>query len=144
MKSITAIALFAVAGSLGSASAFAQTHAVRATMPFAFTVGNKLLPAGTYTITPVSDDIVEIQNSVTHTAVLSEAIPESNAVKSGSLVFDKYAGQYFLREIAGGVSALNVDLPLTKSEQKARMQETFAGGGSEVDIGTSAGIVTCP
>ena len=46
MKRITAIALFAAASALGAGHALAQDHAVQATMPFDFTVGNKLLPQG--------------------------------------------------------------------------------------------------
>ena len=50
MKRITAIALFAIASFAVADKSFAQGPTVQATVPFDFTVGNKLLPAGTYTI----------------------------------------------------------------------------------------------
>ena len=67
MKRITAIvALLAAASTIGLGNAFAQGNAVRATMPFDFTVGNKVLPAGTYTIT-----VTATCGSVVHTAQVS-------------------------------------------------------------------------
>ena len=44
MKRITAIALFTIAGFVTAGSALAQNRAVRADVPFDFTVGDKLLP----------------------------------------------------------------------------------------------------
>lgn len=139
MKRITAIALFAVACTLGAGHALAQARAVRATMPFDFTVGNKLLPAGTYTIIPVSDDAIEIQNSNTHFAILSTATPDSELKTGCNLVFDKYADRYFLREVAGGANAFQVDLPSTKSEEKARSVQTMARNQSQVVVAASEG-----
>ena len=54
MKRITSTALFTLAVLVTAAlvpgtGAMAQGRAVRATVPFDFTVGDKLLPAGTYT-----------------------------------------------------------------------------------------------
>jgi hypothetical protein len=51
MKRITAIAIAALASLVTAGSAVAQGHAVKATIPFDFAVGNSHLPAGTYTIT---------------------------------------------------------------------------------------------
>ena len=137
MKRITAIALFALAGALGAGHAFAQVHAVRATMPFGFTVGTKLLPPGTYTITPVSDSVIAIQNRDMHFSMLIPAIPNGKMENSAQLVFDKYAGHYFLRQIIGGPTAMNVDLPVTKSEKKARLQEASVGNQSQVFLAAS-------
>ena len=125
MKRITAIALFTLASILGAGNALAQSDEVRATVPFDFTVGNKLLPAGNYSITSVSNDGIEIRNREKHVAVLALAFPDGNQSENGGkLVFDKYAGQYFLREILCESSdAMNVKLPSTKSEKRARMEE---------------------
>ena len=124
MKRLTAIAVFALASILGAGSAMAQSHQVRATMPFDFTVGNKLLPAGTYTITQVADNTIEIQNREEHVAMLALALADSNqSANGGKLVFDRYAGQYFLREILCDSASINVNLPPTKWEKRARMEE---------------------
>ena len=50
MKRITAIALLAIANFAVAGTSFAQSRTVQAKVPFDFTVGNKLLPSGTYTI----------------------------------------------------------------------------------------------
>ncbi len=134
MKNVAAIALIATASALGAGHGLAQAHAVQATMPFDFTVGNKLLPSGTYTITPVSDDAIEIQNNNTHFAVLSPATPDSDLKTGCNLVFDKYAGQYFLREIAGGPSAFNVNLPVSSKEYSSRKQEAMAKPANQVFV----------
>ena len=124
MQRITTIALFTVSSILGAGIASAQTYAVQATMPFNFTVGNKVLPAGTYKIVPVGDDVVEIQSQDKQVWTLSPTLPNSTLPENGGkLVFDKFGDQYFLREVLGG-SDLNVDLPSSKSEKRARTQET--------------------
>jgi hypothetical protein len=125
MQSIKTIALFTLATIFGAGAALAQTHAVQATMPFDFTVGNRLLPPGTYKIVPVTDAVIEIQNnSNKKLAVLSQMSPDSTRSENGgNLVFDKFGDQYFLREVLGGPSALNVNLPSSKSEKRARTQE---------------------
>ena len=123
MQRIKTIALFTLATIFGAGAALAQTNAVQATMPFDFTVGNKLLPPGTYKVVPVNDSVIEIQNNNRQVAVLSQTSPDSTATANGKLVFDKFGDQYFLREVLGGPFALNVSLPSSKSETRARTQE---------------------
>jgi hypothetical protein len=141
MKRITAIALLAAAGMLGAGNALAQGYAVRATMPFDFTVGAKLLPAGTYQITRVRNDLITIQNSDKKIAILSTSLPDENQSANGPvLVFNKYGGEYFLRKVLGGSSGgLNINLPLTKSEERARKQEIMAHNQSQISIPASEG-----
>lgn len=141
MKRITAIALFAAASTLGIGSALAQDQAIQATMPFNFTVGSKLLPAGTYSIIRVQDDFIEIKDANKDTAVLSPSSPDDNQSKNGLvLVFNKYGGEYFLREVLGGsAGAMNVNVPLTASEERVRKQKTLALNLSQVSIPASEG-----
>lgn len=122
MKSFTAVTLLAIAGMVTTGKTLAQYHEVRATVPFDFTVGDKLLPAGNYSITSVSNAVIEIRNRDKNVAVLSPALSDSKqSTHGGKLVFDDAAGQYFLREILCG-STMNVGLPPSKWEN-ARMQE---------------------
>jgi hypothetical protein len=138
MKQIAAIALFAVVSTFGVGSALAQDRPIRATMPFNFTVGNQVLPAGTYTILQVRDDLIEIQDE-DGSAVLSADYPHSNLLNHADLVFNRYGNQYFLRQVDGGVSAVNVNLPLSKSEDRARRDEHLALNQRQVTIPLSAG-----
>jgi hypothetical protein len=141
MKRITAIALFTLASTLGIGNGWAQNHEVRAAVPFDFTVGNRLLPAGSYSISPVMDGAIEIQNREMHIGVLTQASGDSNrSANGGKLVFNKYAGQYFLREILCESAAMNVNLPATKMEKRARarteLDAKLHNSGSQVLIAT--------
>jgi hypothetical protein len=131
MKRITAIALFTIAGFVIAGSALAQNRAVRADVPFDFTVGDKLLPPGTYEITTAMSGVIEIQNRGKHVAVLTPASPDNNTSQTGKLVFDKLGNQYFLSEILCQ-SAMNVSVPLSKYEKQARMQQAMIPNRSQV------------
>jgi hypothetical protein len=139
MKRFAAIVLFAVASSLGVGHAFAQEYPVRATLPFNFTVGNKSLPAGTYTILQVRDDLVEIRNQDGSATTLSSVypytvVPYAQFSSKAVLVFNRYGDQYFLHQIAGGPASINENLPVSKSEGRVRHQENFALNQSQVTI----------
>ena len=138
MKRFTAITLFAVASILSAGSALAQKHAVQTTVPFDFTVGSKTLPSGTYTIIPVSDDLIEIRNSKTHLEVLTPAYATVQQSKNGGeLVFDKSADHYFLRDILCEFAAMNVSLPSSKLEKRTHVEEARipSNGGQIVVAG---------
>ena len=130
------VAVLAVVGAvLAAGSAQAETrHEVRVNVPFAFVVGNKVLPPGNYTIdpesSPVSANEVLIQN-VDHPryAVLvrgsdepGEALPIS-AANRGRLVFNQYGDDRFLREIRGPYAAINVEVPKSRAEQHVEHRE---------------------
>src|ERR1700751_877266 len=141
MKRIAAIALFAVVTTFGFANALAQDleYPVRATMPFNFTVGNKSLPAGTYTILQVRDNLVEIRNQDGSAMTLSATYPYGQSSSKAVVVFNKYGDQYFLHQIAGGPSSINENLPVSKSESRVRHQENFALNQSQVTIPVGEG-----
>jgi hypothetical protein len=63
MKRISAIALFTIATLAASTGLVAQQPAVKANIPFNFTVGEQSMPAGDYTITSPSRHIVLIQSA---------------------------------------------------------------------------------
>jgi hypothetical protein len=134
MKRITAIALFTITGFVTAGSALAQNRAVRADVPFDFTVGDKLLPPGTYEITTAMSGVIEIQNRGKHVAVLTPASPDNNTSQTGKLVFDKLGNQYFLSEILCAPSAINVSLPPTRAEKQARMQQAALHTPTQVFI----------
>ena len=86
-----------------------------AAVPFDFTVADKLLPTGTYTITPEASGVIMIENRDKHIAVLSQTSYDSHeSRKGGQLVFDKYGNQYFLSEILCQTAAMNVNVAPSK------------------------------
>src|ERR1700747_130475 len=113
MKKFTVTALLTLAGLVSAGSAFAQTsHEVKAYVPFEFSVDNKVLPAGNYRFddvsSPVSANEVLIRNiDQPRYTVLArgsdgawQALP-NYVTDRGSLVFDRYNGEHFLREVRG-------------------------------------------
>ncbi len=126
MKRIITIAIFAFTGILSVGSALAQGDAVWVKVPFAFTAGDRLLPAGTYMITPLSADVIHIQARDQNISVLTTDLQDDQQSKNGDeLIFARYGDRYFLREILCNSAAMTVSLPATKSEKRARTQEAL-------------------
>lgn len=142
MKRITVTALITfpvlVTAALVTVSgAMAQGHAARATVPFDFTVGDKLLPAGNYEITAPSTGIIEVQNREKHVTMLATTTYDSHESRNGGkLVFDKVGDQYFLSEVLCDQAAINANLPPSKAEKRAQRQEASLLNTSQVFVAT--------
>jgi len=126
MNRIAAIALFVAATLTATGTAFAQNQAVKATVPFNFSVAGAWLPAGTYTIGSLpqrSSNVIQIGSQEKHTGALAVGLVDQNdPSKGGQLVFHRIGGSYFLREICYAHSSTKVYLPATKEEKKARQR----------------------
>ena len=127
MKRIFAIALFAASSLAAAGNLSAQEHMVKANIPFDFTLNNNVLPAGTYTISSLSPNAVQVRNVNGHVAELSLVQNDDKRSKTPVLVFQRYGNQYFLHEILAA-NALNVTVPRSKRElrrqQEAKLQES--------------------
>jgi hypothetical protein len=123
IMSITSIALFALVSLVTVGSISAQERAVKANVPFDFTVGDKLLPAGTYTISAENTGVIKIQNRDKHVVILTMTTSDGREAKTGELVFNKYGDQYFLHEILCSSADMNMAVPTSKQEKRARVQE---------------------
>lgn len=124
MKRITAIA-FALAALVTAGSAMAQEHAVKATVPFDFTVGNAHVPAGTYTIWSAgsSGNLIEVRNDNGKATIFGTAYAAGKSSQTGKLVFDKYGDRYFLHDILCSTVSMNLELPVSKAEKSAQSQQ---------------------
>jgi len=130
MKRTIAIALFSIASLFTIGSASAQDRVVQATVPFDFTVGGQLLPANTYTITSLQHGLVTIQSvDKRNTASTVTSYADRQLASGGKLVFAKYGDQYFLHEVLCPAALINVDLPTSKLEQRARRQRASLTDG---------------
>jgi hypothetical protein len=120
-RTIAAIALF-VASLFITAGVWAQ--AVKATVPFDFTVNNTTMPAGTYIISSTSTDHdILLISDQKHARMLSAALPDrGNSGRDNVLVFHKYGDQYFLSKIRSDEASMNLRLPVWKAEKRARTQ----------------------
>jgi len=134
MNRISAIAFLAAASLATCAGAIAQQPGLTANIPFNFTVGNTWMPAGEYTISLPTRQVLELRTG-SHIALVvsSQSNDESN---SGSkLVFDRYGDQYFLRKVlCPKVYSLNLAIAASKAEKRAReraIEAKLPGGGEK-------------
>ncbi len=136
MKRITAIALLAIANLALAGTSIAQSNGVKANIPFDFTVGNKLLPAGTYTVQAKSGGIVAVKNHDKPITVLTLVQPDGakSPKDSGVLIFHKYGEQYFLSEILCDAEEMNVAIHPSKIEKRVQLQQAMVQPSSEVFI----------
>ena len=128
MKRFAAIALAVLAGAFTAGTLQAQSHEVRANVPFGFAVGSKQLPPGNYTFVSEPNDTVVIRNTEYQVVILSRT--EDTGHISGyasQLTFNKYGDHYFLRGISCPAIAVNVELPASKLEKQVRVQRAFLG-----------------
>jgi hypothetical protein len=133
-----AIAIFALS-TLGMATGvMAQEQALRATVPFDFSVGDHRLPAATYTITAPLNGVVLVRSADRQHSAMTIALRGYVDTKKGSkLVFTKYGDQYFLHQIVTPSSdAMNVSIPASKSEKRAGSLEVAKGDAEEVMVAT--------
>ena len=137
MKRTTAITLLAIANLAMAGTSFAQSSGGRATVPFDFTVGTKLLPAGTYTISPATENetVIVIRSHDKAFAALSLVHQDDNkSPNGGKLLFHKYGGQYFLSEILCDQADMNVELPTSKREKRAQLQQATLQSSSQTEV----------
>lgn len=113
-----AFALFtAIAGS----ALQGQTIYFRANIPFDFRMGEKLMPAGVYTIQHSgASPVLSLQSTGTNHAALALTIPSlrSAVPNTGQLTFNRYGDTYFLSKIWTAGSRAGLQLPKTSSEKK--------------------------
>ena len=134
MKRIIAIALFTLANLVTVGSVLAQDPSLEVAVPFAFTVGTKLLPSGTYAISSQrgSPELLLIQNRAQGIAIFTPAHADARQLKHGELVFHKYGDRYFLSEILCSSCNVNMEIPASKSEMSAQLQEAHLRGSDQV------------
>jgi hypothetical protein len=146
MKKFTITALLTLAGLVSAGSAFAQIkHEVRAYVPFEFSVGDRMLPAGNYVFdsesTPAADNHVLLVRNIDHPQYAAVTIGNDGSwaqtpfykADTERLVFDNYGGQYFLREVHGQLVSLNLEFPATKAEKTAE-RTTVASNAAQITI----------
>src|SRR6266567_2316478 len=133
MKRITAFALFTLTSLFTAGNALALDHALQANVPFDFTISGKTLPAGTYTITSVSSNVIQIRSRDGHYTVFTTTFADGkHAAGGGKLVFDKYGERYFLSEVLCPSAEMSLAIPTSKLEKSVRMEEArlHSNGGT--------------
>ena len=131
VKGLVKFGLFAAVLMIGmGASAEAQTlqYKVTANIPFDFTITDKKLPAGKYSIVRAQnsngDQVLQISSADGQQLLSRLTIPviARDVVKQGVLVFLQYGDEYFLYEIwpAGGQTGRA--FPKSRAERELQRQ----------------------
>jgi hypothetical protein len=132
MKRIITLTFFIVTTLFPMSSRLhAQVGALRATVPFAFAIGNKMLPPGEYEIER-RGAFVRFQNRDRKCG--SFAIPMQGDISNDGwsrLLFDRQNDHYFLRKIATPSSVTSVEFPKSKRERQVQEFEYNTSASSE-------------
>lgn len=124
---VTISVLVLVALSTMSAKAQSATQPSFAKIPFAFSAGNRILPAGKYLVSitnPVSDQkIVKLTNLATHeTAMLQMHLKNGKADGDARLIFNRYGEQFFLAEVWTAADGIGMEASRSRVELAARKE----------------------
>jgi len=107
--------------SLFQSGAYAQvTGNITANIPFGFHVGEKLLPAGTYTITELADRDMDIRNDTTEKVVVQLATSEETVQPANKteLIFHRYGNDEYFHQIKIAGETEGIEFLPSKAEQK--------------------------
>ena len=123
-----------VASSIAVPVVNAQQTIMRCNVPFAFNIGDKQLPAGTYVVREMDRGTL-IQSKDGENSVLgiyNYAGPsKANETK---LVFDKVGDHYFLTQIWASARDEGLLVPESKQEKEMRASNSVPEGGVETVI----------
>lgn len=135
---LTIIASLTLVLLVSAVSAMAQSanQSAKVSIPFAFSVGDTQLPAGTYVVSKNGNTLL-IQNTRgkgSAATLAGQTIANSQETLDGRLVFNRYNDQYFLSEIWMPGAGLGRELKVRANEiaaaganQRDRTEVTIAG-----------------
>lgn len=118
------VATFAIC--LTTLSTYAQSSlTLRCSVPFAFTVGNTVFPAGKYEVTQPYRYVLLVRNVETQFSVFEQALPQSltNVGGSAKVVFHRYGGEYFLTQVQVTDGVVNSTYNLRESGLEKQLTE---------------------
>lgn len=134
-----------ITGAVFAVSAAAQTSApqrMRANIPFAFSAGEKTLPAGVYTLSVVNPNsdrqALQIRSQDGHfSAIIQTSVVSGQAVAdhdAAKVVFRRYGDQYFFAQIDVAGDATTLVALKSRSERSARKALARTGQGTIVTV----------
>ncbi len=136
MKPMFATALLTALTLMAPTGASAQNR-LQATIPFDFTVGQRLLPAGTYMITHLGPRTISVRGwKGTELLTANTVIRSIEEVSKNpdKLIFHKYGDQYFLSEIRGDLGESAGTLDPSKLELRFQQQQAMVASQNNITI----------
>ncbi|HLV89160.1 MAG TPA: hypothetical protein VKV39_19410 [Candidatus Sulfotelmatobacter sp.] len=99
-------------------------HRISANIPFEFVAGDKVAPAGTYTMNITGWDLSQalLQNRAAKFAIYSMVSPAEppKTASSSALVFHRYGSQYFLVGVRMSNSMTSYTVPAGHAEKELK------------------------
>jgi hypothetical protein len=129
LKGFTMLMLVvALALATAVASANAQSaNRIAADIPFDFSVGYKIMPAGGYTVKPVSASnalMIQTADGTMAAVRLSDETERAKNIPHARLVFHRYGERYFLAEVWNGFD--KTGRQLLKSQEESSLESELA------------------
>ena len=118
------LALLGLGLLFATASAYAQTAALKANIPFNFVVTGKSLPAGEYTIQSLSTSermLVIRGPEKSANMAMANACESARPSDKTKLVFHRYGDRYFLSQIWTAGNSSGAELPQSRREAEVAM-----------------------
>ncbi len=116
------IITLATVSAIISASAQSSDMKVVASVPFDFTIGRQVMPAGEYTVKRLSQNsrAILIQSADGSASRIVQPIPTQSAKEQeqGKLVFHRYGNQYFLSQIWSAGETVGNELRKSAAERE--------------------------
>lgn len=129
VKVITKVSLLAamlLVTSVASTQGQSLAYRIKANIPFDFSVGEKKLPAGTYSVSRISQNSGDTVIAIAGDDGRPKAIRLSNSAQRlhardrATLVFHHYADQYFLFQVWPAGATTGRQFPKSRSELEIR------------------------
>jgi hypothetical protein len=113
------VAIFAICQTTLTTYAQSGGLKVRFSVPFAFTAGNTVFPAGEYEVTQPDRYVLLLRSVETQASGFEHILPKSLRNGGGSMkvVFHRYGAEYFLDRITDGPANSAYDLRPSKQER---------------------------
>lgn len=101
--------------------------AMRAYIPFEFSVNGKTLPAGNYELKRINDEpegliIRSLDNKHDHAVFETESLQQNQLPRHDAIVFDRYGESYFLSEVLVGGMETSRRLAPSHAEKQLRRE----------------------
>src|SRR6266851_4688796 len=130
---------------VAAATAYAQMPgtALRATIPFDFSVRGKILPAGDYQIRRITDQpdgllISNINDKHEHAIFVTEAVESPRITRKAEIIFHRYGDSYFLSEVFDGGMQTGREAIPSRQERMLRRESASTAAGNKTEPETVA------
>lgn len=125
---ILAIAGAALLSMMAGGECQAQSRSLEVNIPFAFEVGNKTLPAGSYRVESVptgtgSLQILRSDSGAARLTISTMATSSISGTATSALVFHRYGNRYFLSQIQTGDGHARELFPAQQEKELARTEQ---------------------